>query len=198
MIHPDTELRRVSDAIGLGVFATRRIPRGTITWTLCALDRVFPAAAVAAMTPEYRTILSRYGYTDSRGQCVLCWDFARFLNHSCEPTCLGLGETVDIAVRDVEPGEQLTCEYGILNHADLECACSAPSCRKIIRGADALRFGHQWDERVRAVLPAVQTLGQPLLRFVTDQQTVDAILSGRVSLPSHSEHYFPSTAGSPL
>jgi hypothetical protein len=41
MVHPDTELRFVSPAIGWGVFATRDIPTGTITWALDALDQHF-------------------------------------------------------------------------------------------------------------------------------------------------------------
>ena len=32
MIHPDTELRFISPEIGFGVFATKLIPQGTITW----------------------------------------------------------------------------------------------------------------------------------------------------------------------
>ena len=32
MIHPDTELRFISDEVGYGVFATALIGRGTITW----------------------------------------------------------------------------------------------------------------------------------------------------------------------
>ena len=32
MIHSDTELRPVNAVVGLGVFATRRLPRGTVTW----------------------------------------------------------------------------------------------------------------------------------------------------------------------
>jgi len=32
MIHPDTELRLSNPRIGLGVFATHFIPKGTLTW----------------------------------------------------------------------------------------------------------------------------------------------------------------------
>jgi uncharacterized protein len=32
MVHPDTTLAFVSDAVGYGVVATRRIPRGTVVW----------------------------------------------------------------------------------------------------------------------------------------------------------------------
>ena len=44
MIHPDTEVRRVDDVVGVGVFATALIPRGTLTWALDPLDQL--------LTPE--------------------------------------------------------------------------------------------------------------------------------------------------
>jgi hypothetical protein len=47
MIHPDTELRYVNDIIGYGVFATRLIPRGTITWVQDELYQVFPLQKLA-------------------------------------------------------------------------------------------------------------------------------------------------------
>ena len=47
MVHPDTELRFVSPAIGWGVFATRDIPTGTITWALDVLDQHFPMRTFA-------------------------------------------------------------------------------------------------------------------------------------------------------
>ena len=39
MIHTDTELRFVSPEMGFGVFATKLIPRGTLTWVRDDLDR---------------------------------------------------------------------------------------------------------------------------------------------------------------
>lgn len=45
----------------------------------------------------------------------MCWDWGRYMNHSCAPNTLGLGPYADVAVRDIHPGEQLTCEYGMLN-----------------------------------------------------------------------------------
>jgi hypothetical protein len=44
MLHPDTELRFVNRTIGYGVFATRMIPRGTITWVRDRLDQAFTPA----------------------------------------------------------------------------------------------------------------------------------------------------------
>ncbi|HEX4137823.1 MAG TPA: hypothetical protein VHY84_24650 [Bryobacteraceae bacterium] len=41
MMHPDAELRFIRDNMGYGLFARKRIPRGTITWTRDELDQQF-------------------------------------------------------------------------------------------------------------------------------------------------------------
>ena len=87
MIHPDTELRFVSDEIGYGVFATAPIPRGTIVWVRDALDRLFRSDEIEQLPPFYRAIVEKYTYVDAESMCVLCWDLAKYVNHSCRPNC---------------------------------------------------------------------------------------------------------------
>ena len=114
MIHPATELRFVSPEIGLGVFALEAIPKGTIVWTLCRLDIVLTPHEAAALPAPYQPILDRYAYTDWEGRIVLCWDHGRYINHSCDPVMIGIGNEIEIAVRDIAAGDQLTCEYATL------------------------------------------------------------------------------------
>ncbi|MGE0527480.1 MAG: SET domain-containing protein-lysine N-methyltransferase [Bdellovibrionales bacterium] len=60
------------------------------------------------------------------------------LNHSCEPN-LGLqGQIVYVALRDVQPGEELTFDYAMTDDElyEMECRCGTPSCRKTITGFD--------------------------------------------------------------
>lgn len=38
MIHPKTELRYINDTVGYGVFATDRIPKGTIVYVKDSLE----------------------------------------------------------------------------------------------------------------------------------------------------------------
>lgn len=197
MIHPDTELRFIRQEIGWGVFATKRIPCGTITWTLCHFDRVFTPSEVTSMSAEYREILGTYSYIDGDGNFVLCWDHARFINHACDATSLALGNNTEIAVRDIEPDEQITCEYGVLNlTSSLECRCGAPNCRGLIRGDDALRYGHVWDAAVRDALPRVSRVRQPLWPFVKDREALAAILEGRAQVPAHAGYHRPEVAPS--
>jgi len=41
---------------------------------------------------------------------AVCADDARFMNHSENPSCLDEGETTS-AKRDIQAGEELTCDY---------------------------------------------------------------------------------------
>ena len=115
MIHPDTELQFVNDKIGYGVVATKLIPKGTITWALDKLDRIFTPEDVAKLDPLYQQVLDKYTYRNSEGKYILCWDNARFVNHSSRSNCLTTAYEFEISIRDIHPGEELTDDYGYLN-----------------------------------------------------------------------------------
>jgi hypothetical protein len=189
MIHPATELRFISPTIGSGVFATKLIPRGTITWTQCALDRVLTTEEARALGPSYQPILERYAYQNARGDHVLCWDLGRFMNHSCRPAVLSPGFDVDVAIRDVLPGEELTCDYALLNLDDeMDCSCGAPGCRQRIRLDDPSRLLAGWDEQVRLAFASVGDVEQPLWPFLRQQDEIAAAARGDVPVPSCGRH----------
>ena len=51
---------------------------------------------------------------------------------------VGVGGTIEIAVRDVAAGEEITCEYATLNLTEpMDCRCGASGCRRTI-GSDDL------------------------------------------------------------
>ena len=61
------------------------------------------------------------------------------LNHSCEPNCGLLGQTLIIAMRDIGPGEELCFDYATCDASDYDefrCRCGQPNCREIITGSD--------------------------------------------------------------
>lgn len=192
MMHPDTELRLIHPEIGHGVVATRLIPAGSITWVRDELDQVFTPAQVEALGPAYRRILDKYTFVDARGSYVLCWDLARFVNHSCKPTCLGPGLDFEIAVRDIHPGEELTDDYGTLNSAnDFTCCCGLPECRKEIHPSDLLAHGDRWDAEIRAVFPRIATLPQPLWPLLREKREVERALAKEIEVPSCRLNYHP-------
>jgi SET domain-containing protein len=60
------------------------------------------------------------------------------LNHSCEPN-LGLqGQIVHVALRDIDPGEELTLDYAMMDNEayEMPCRCGAKTCRGTITGFD--------------------------------------------------------------
>lgn len=177
MIHPATELRFVNDTIGYGVFATAFIPAGTITWVRDDLDQTFTRKQADALPSEFHPILDKFTFTDGAGLLVLCWDHARFMNHSCEATCLTAGNDFEIAVRDIQPGEELTDDYGTLNlHEDFTCCCESPRCRRIIRPDDLVRYAAVWDAAVEPLLGRLRLLPQPLWPFLKQQKFVERTL----------------------
>ena len=196
MMHPNTELRFVNDGIGNGVFATTMIPHGTIIWTLCASDKLFTEQQVREMPQEYQDYLATYAYIDDDGLYVLCFDNGRYMNHSCEPASLGIGRYFEIAVRDIFPGDEMTCEYGTLNMNDpLECHCGSPRCRGIIHGDDYLRYGIDWDSHVREALPFGLQVPQPLFPFIEDVDELLSIMRGDLPFPSLAQKYHAKKNG---
>ena len=61
-----------------------------------------------------------------------------FLNHSCEPNVGFAGNIVLVAMRDINPGEELTTDYALFDDYDgsMTCQCGTPSCRGTIGGRD--------------------------------------------------------------
>jgi hypothetical protein len=191
MIHPHTELRRVNDHIGFGVFATERIPKGTIIWVLDALDQRFDEARYEALKPAYAGVLDRFTYLNSKGERILCWDLARYMNHSCEATCLSPGLDFEIAVRDILPGQEITDDYASLNlDGRFECGCGARGCRHTIRPEDFEALAPRWDAAIRGAFPRIAHVPQPLWPLVGQRDEVGAGLADPASIPSILRHHF--------
>ena len=190
MVHPDTELRFVSPEMGWGVFATRLIPRGTLTWVLDVLDQRFTPTEVAAMPPYARANIEKYTYVDSRGDHILCWDHARFFNHSCEANCLSVGYEFEVAVRDILAGEELTDDYGTLNPTEpFPCACGAPRCRMQVLPDDHLRLGVEWNRLAREAFFMIRTVRQPLWPLLSEREAVEAALDDPSLLRPIQRHF---------
>ncbi|MCA9611471.1 MAG: SET domain-containing protein [Myxococcales bacterium] len=167
MIHPDTEIRRVDDVVGIGVFATKRIPRGTLTWALDPLDQILAAPRLEGLGSQWEGWLDHHTYHDPSGNRVLCWDAARSMNHSCRPTCGGSDLGFEVALVDIEEGEQLTNDYGTL-HLDARegfaCRCGAPGCRGLVE-PDGSAW-ERWLPELRGALELLTEVPQPLAPIV--------------------------------
>jgi uncharacterized protein len=190
VIHPSTEVRFVSDKIGVGVFATERLPRGTITWARCELDQRFSPERVRGLGSAYAPLLDRYAYLDRDRNMVLCFDSGRLMNHSCTPAVLAPGFDIDLAIRDIEKGEELTCDYAALNITeDFPCECGKPECRKTIRVGDGMRNADAWDTLLSAAFPMIAELPQPLLVFSHERNAILEASRGGRAVPSCRRHF---------
>lgn len=99
---------------GVGVFAAEPIPAGARIWELePRLDRLFPIDELDSLPPAAQAFARRYGYVsgDDRTKWVLELDNGRFMNHSTSPNTRFDAPDGGYAIRDIAPGEELTCNY---------------------------------------------------------------------------------------
>jgi hypothetical protein len=193
MIHPDTELRFISPVKGYGVVATKLIPKGTITWALDALDRTFTPADIAGMDPRYQEILDKYTYRDHDGTFILCWDNARFVNHSFRSSCITTSYNFELAVRDIHPGEELTDDYGYLNLDEpWDCLPEPGTTRTQVRPDDLLHFHEEWDAQLREAFKTFNAVAQPLAWLIHPdyRHKVAAVAAGTAKMDSILNCYF--------
>ena len=192
MIHPSTELRFINNEIGYGVVATELIPKGTITWALDKLDREFTSLEILAMDEPYQEILSRYCYRNNVGKFVLAWDNGRYVNHSFRSNCMSTAYDFEIAIRDIQPGEELTDDYGYLNLPHAFRATDEGTRRKYVRPDDLAKYYKIWDKQLLPAFKRINHVAQPLQRILPIEtwETCLKISKGEVPMTSILDIYF--------
>ncbi len=192
MIHPHTELRFISDEMGYGVFATQLLPKGTITWVQDAFDREFTERQIQQMDPIHRELAEMYCFRNSKGNYVLCWDHGRFVNHSFRANCFTTPYNFEVALRDIQPGEELTDDYGYLNISAPFRAADEGTRRKTVYPDDILTFHRQWDVRLMKVMPYVTRVDQEMRPLISDKlwNKVERIVRGEEEMGSILACYY--------
>lgn len=169
MIHPDTELRFISDQIGYGVFATKSILEGTIVYVKDSLEHVISPTDYLMHAPTVQEQIDKYCYIDEYGNRVVSWDFAKYVNHCCNCNTISTGYGFEIAIRDIAAGEQITDEYGIFNlDRELTLLCGEHNCRMRIAIDDFELHYQDWDRKIRASIQKLFDVPQPLMPFVDE------------------------------
>lgn len=167
MNHPDAEFRFINENIGFGVFATKLIPKGTITWAIDELDQILEPSFVNSLDPARYKLIKKYSYRDENGKYVLSWDLGRYVNHSSKANSMGTAYNFDIAVRDIQPGEEITNDYGSLNLEEpFDCAPEKGTDRRRIMPDDMLLYYQEWDELVLEAFKFFEHVDQPLRHLV--------------------------------
>jgi uncharacterized protein len=102
---------------GLGAFAAEAIPKGSAVWRFTpGFDLDLELSALGRQPALFRERLLHYGYIDpTLDRYILCCDDARFINHSTAPNLAtdrrAEPHGVDVALRDIAAGEELTVDY---------------------------------------------------------------------------------------
>jgi hypothetical protein len=196
MMHPKTERRFISEKKGFGVVATEALPKGTMVWVQDCLDQVFPPARWHAIGPPVREVLDTYSFRDATGAFVFCWDHARYVNHSFRPNCMITPFAMELAIRDIAPGEELTDDYGTLNIVEPFYPEEEGESRTVVLPDDLKTYGASWDPQVLAAFSCLDKVPQPLQAFLTEEvwgHCLDVARSKR-SMPSLTELWCGSAA----
>jgi len=105
---------------GIGLFADQFIPKGSIVWEFTPVLDIELDKEDMRLPELVEKYLMKHCYKSPKtSKYVLCFDNTRFINHSENPNCADVGNTIgeapDIALRDIEPGEELTLDYRIID-----------------------------------------------------------------------------------
>lgn len=192
MIHPDTEVKFISEEIGYGIVATKLIPEGTITWVQDELDQVYTPEQVAEMLPYTQEMIDKFTFRNNKGNFVMCWDTAKYVNHSFNSNCISTAYDFEIAIRDIQVGEELTDDYGYLNVSEAFKAKDEGSPRTTVYPDDLLNFHKEWDTKLASSFKKMNKTPQPLERLLPQniRSIVKQVLKGEKELDSILKLYY--------
>ncbi len=198
MMHPNTVMAPINQDKGLGVVATKFIPKGTIVYTIDPFDVKIPLDSPLLKDTRYREIITRYGYITGPEGYIIGWDHSKYVNHSCSPNTISTGWGFEIAIRDIQPGEEIVDEYGLFNiESDLACACGAPGCRGIVSKLDHIALTPVWNVWVKDALSKFFLVDQPMLIYL-ESDAIDEIktfVQTQKGYKSVSTNLLPLTLG---
>ena len=140
-LNPKIERRPTGDPRrGDGLFAREKISRGEGIGDTGGDTQVLPKEVVRQLTERQQGWC--YEIDDEHEMCPqdlerpsLVW----FMNHSCDSNVGSLSDFHrTVAMRDINPGEELTYDYAMTDAGkfDFECSCGKSNCRQRVRGSD--------------------------------------------------------------
>lgn len=121
---------RSSSIHAAGVFALERIPGGTRVLEYTG-ERMAHEAADELYKERPYTYL--FGFGDG-SHVIDGYGMAMYVNHCCDPNCETEededGRVWIVAMRNIEPGEELTYDYFLYDgEGNASCTCGAKKCR---------------------------------------------------------------------
>jgi uncharacterized protein len=122
-----------------GCYTTKRIRKGTLV-----VEYVGAPLSYEEADDLYDDYPNTYLFGLDGGKRIIDgYGVAAFINHCCRPNCETdqiAGKMWIIALRDIEPGEELTYDYCLYDgEDDAPCYCGAKRCRGSLYSAAHLR-----------------------------------------------------------
>ncbi len=114
-----------SDISGRGLFAKELIKAGEVivAWH----PKVLTREQAEGLSAEEKHYLYPEGDT-----MLYMQPPERYMNHSCEPNTHVIGKS-DVALRDIQPGEEITSDYMELETENFQCNCGSKNCKSKVK-----------------------------------------------------------------
>lgn len=139
--NPKLSLQDCAQKGGYGLFAQSPIAKGEL---LCGWSgEIYTADELVCESEARRT----HGLQISEELYLLplardnnaLLDPSDYFNHSCDPNAGLEGQICLVAMRDIEPGEEVCFDYAMSDSSsydEFDCHCGAPNCRIKVTGND--------------------------------------------------------------
>lgn len=166
MDHPNLVVKS-SLIDGKGLFSKVRIPKGTIIW------KNTKGSVVKYSRKQFEKLNDREKreigvYEDENGNLVHCKDKVNYCNHSCSPNVTELNEKMDIVIKNIKPGEEITYDYAIIYPKwapTMKCKCGSRNCRKNIRKLEeSSKVCNDLNKLAKKAKKEMSKVKQPLLK----------------------------------
>lgn len=136
-VSPKLAARSYPDKGGYGIFADTFVPAGEllVVWG----GSVVTGEQFAQLTPREQMHSVQIEEDLYQVPSRIQPEPGDFINHSCTPNA-GLSSSISlVALRDIEPGEEICFDYAMSDgspYDEFDCACGTPFCRGRVTGDD--------------------------------------------------------------
>jgi hypothetical protein len=130
-------VRTLSAKGGRGVFTTRPFAHGDllVVWG----GELVSGAQLQELSPEQRRYVLQVDDDLHQVTPIQNVTAGDFINHSCAPNA-GLSDAISlVALRDIQPGEEICFDYATSDsnsHSEFICRCGHATCRGFVRHDD--------------------------------------------------------------
>lgn len=133
---PKCAVRVAEEKGGYAVFAIEPISKGEL---LAVWSGTLMTSAGLETLPDGHKRYSLQVEDDLFLVSLTSSEPADFINHSCSPNAGLSGQISLVAMRDIDPDEEIVYDYAMSDGSDydqFECSCGSPECRGRLSGED--------------------------------------------------------------